>query len=191
MTVPWSRYGQSVSATDAGHGRRRATFAGAAICSALLFLVLLTDRTFVQDRFIAQSDDAVPLLKAGETYPLSSASVVTPQLGGDFSLLEEDGVWLLQGVGYLDFQLRDSSPLSSLNVGVGTLPTATRIELNAPSAGKKTMAVLDGASTTLRLEVGAAERQTVSIQCRILGSNVDLGLDIRDLCVKLLWIRIE
>lgn len=171
--------------------RTRAAFAGAAVLSALLFLGLLIDRSIVQDRFIAREDDIGPLLKAGEDYPLSTAAAVTPRLRGDFSLFEEDGVWLLQGLGYLDFRIREKSRPLSLEVGLGTLPTATRIEFKAPSLGEDITVVLDGESTAINLELGDAELHTISIQCQILGDKVDLGRDIRDLCVKLLWIRVN
>ena len=188
---PSPRYGQGVSTAGVTNRRTRAAFAGAAVLSALVFLGLLIDRSIVQDRFIAQEDDTAPLLKTGEDYPLSSAAVATPRLRGDFSLFEEDGVWLLQGLGYLDFRIRETSRPLSLEVGLGTLPTATRIEFKAAGLTEEVTFVLDGESTAINLEIGDEEHHTISIQCEVLGDAVDLGRDIRDLCVKLLWIRVN
>jgi len=188
---PSPRYGQGMSTAGVPNRRTSAAFAGAAVLTALLFLGLLIDRSIVQDRFIAQEDDIAPLLKAREDYPLSSAAVVTPRLRGDFSLFEEDGVWLLQGLGYLDFRIRETSRPLSLEVGLGTLPTATRIEFKAAGLTEEATVVLDGESTAINLEIGDVERHTILIKCQVLGDKVDLGRDIRDLCVKLLWIRVN
>lgn len=171
--------------------REELPFAGGALFFVTLLLSLIINPELVQNVVVREISERAPLLKAGETFPLTAESLVQPELNGAFSSYERDGVWLLQGEGIVTFRLTPANEASLIEIGIGTLPTTTSMEVRVNSSDAVHQIFLQEENRTISIPLQREENYTLSVSCRISGNPVDLGLDIRDLCVKFLWLRIS
>lgn len=165
-------------------------FAGTAIFSAALLIGLAVEPNLIHDRLVEHEATLAPLLKPNETYDLTAETLIKPGFGGAFGAFEKDGIWLLQGRGHIEFDLLGGGKHPSLEIGLSSLPTETRIQFSADGVGRdlNLLTVGEGHEALVVLSGGRAQR--VDISCEIVGTRIDLGRDIRDLCVKLLWVRV-
>ena len=160
------------------------------MASALLLIGLLINPDLIQDNFLPSDSKTVPLLKRGEVFTLTSDALVRPSLSGDFSDFEKDGIWLLQGEGALQFRLPETRAGASIEIAVGALQTETAIQIVSSQGSTMASTVVDGGTIVLTSEIAQTHAHSVRISCEIMGPRVDLGRDIRDLCIKLLWVRV-
>lgn len=190
MSSPTPRYGRVVAAAVPDSRWHKFGFPAAAVLSLLLALGLGLYPDLIQDQILPPSRDSFPLLKQGEMFELTSEAPIKPQLSGDFSLYEPDGIWLLQGDGSIDFELTEAARDASVTLALGALPTETRLEI--ASAGEAPSSIImAGDSRVATRQLSRDRVQSIQISCEITGPPVDLGLDIRDLCVKLLWMKVD
>lgn len=166
------------------------TFGGGAFFFLALLLGLIVSPELIQNVVLRESSEQAPLLKAGETFSLTTDSLVRPRLDGNFSLYESDGIWLLQGDGVVDFRLSSSDEASLLEIGIGTLPTETTIDIQIDDSKEVSYTFAPGEASLIAMPMKQRLEHSLSVSCRITGRPVDLGVDIRDLCMKLLWLRV-
>jgi len=166
------------------------TFGGGALFFLALLLGLIVSPELIQNVVLRESSEQAPLLKAGETFPLTTDSLVRPRLDGNFSLYESDGIWLLQGDGVVDFRLGSSDEASLLEIGIGTLPTETTINIQIDDSKEVSYTFAPEEASLIAMPMEQRLEHSLSVSCRITGRPVDLGIDIRDLCLKFLWLRL-
>ena len=166
------------------------TFGGGAFFFLVLLLGLIVRPELIQNVVLRESSEQAPLLKAGETFSLTTDSLVRPRLDGKFSSYESDGIWLLQGDGVVDFRLRSPNDASLLEIGIGTLPTETKINIQMDDSKEVVYTFLPEEASTIAVPMEPRLEHSLSVSCRITGRPVDLGIDIRDLCMKFLWLRV-
>lgn len=160
------------------------------LLSLTLLIGLAIEPDLIHERFLGAEERSAPLLAPRETFYLTAETLIKPDTEGSFSSYEKDGIWLLQGNGILRFQLSEVSTGHSIEIALVSLPTPTRVELSALGVDKRTSHSLNGESVVAELALREEREQTVELSCEITGTKVDLGRDIRDLCVKVLWVRV-
>ena len=165
-------------------------FTGGAIFSAILLVGLAVQPDLIHDRIMERDASPAPLLKTGQTYQLTAETLIKPDFGGAFSAFEKDGIWLLQGLGTIEFELLDGGKRPALEIGISSLPTETTIQFSAGGVDRNTDLLTRGEVDVALVALSDGRAQQVDVSCRIVGAQVDLGRDIRDLCVKLQWVRV-
>ena len=185
-----SRYCRDVTDERLDPGRGGFAFPGAAVLSFLLLVGLLVNPDFIQGYFIQSDSKPIPLLKPNEVFTLTSDTQVKPKLSGDFSGFEEDGIWLLQGAGVLEFRLPKNKKSELIEFGLRALETETMLRIVSSPDSTITTTIVEADTVILSSKLASESEHSVRISCERSGISVDLGPDTRDLCIKLLWVRV-
>ena len=155
--------------------------------AAALTLLLSSDGV---TRRVAIEGPVVPLaqpVEVNESFPPDGLEI-------GFADSDADGTWVTSSLANLRFQVMgDSSPRNLALAVYPFTPEAfpTREIQIATSRGSSSFDLSSGGQI-VQVKLDGSPSQLVTIRCRLIGSPAELGLgdDIRQLCLKLIWIQV-
>lgn len=111
-----------------------------------------------------------------------------------FADSDADGTWVTSSLASLRFQaMGDSSPR---NLALAVYPFTSEAfptrEIQVVTSRGSSSFDLSSGGQIVQVKLDGSPSQLVTIRCRLIGSPAELGLgdDIRQLCLKLIWIQV-
>ena len=155
--------------------------------AAALTLVLSSDGV---TRRVAIEGPLVPLaqpVEVDESFPPDGLEI-------GFADSDADGTWVTASLASLRFQVTgDNSPRNlALAVYPFTPEAFPTREIQVVTSRGPSSFDLSSGGQIVQVKLDGSPSQLVTIRCRLIGSPAELGLgdDVRQLCLKLIWIQV-